>query len=94
MFDISKYLKKTEKVVVDDRELDVQEMSCEMWDEVAGQKIKGFADQAAFLARVLSRNAQGVEVMAEEVAEWPRSAVEDCLRMFLTWGEKAQNDPN
>ena len=94
MFDITKYLNKTEKVVVGDQKLDVQEMSCEMWDEVAGEKIKGFADQAAFLARALSRNAQGVEVRTEEIVEWPRSAVEDCLRMFLTWGEKVQNDPN
>lgn len=94
MFDITKYLNKTEKVAVGGQKLDVQEMSCEMWDEVAGEKVKGFAEQAAFLARVLSRNTQGVEVKAEEVAEWPRSAVEDCLRMFLTWGEMAQNDPN
>ena len=94
MFDITKYMNKTIEIKAGKEKLDVQEMSCEMWDEVAGEKIKGFVEQAAFLARVLSRNTQGVEVKAEEVAEWPRSAVEDCLRMFLTWGEKAQNDPN
>lgn len=98
MLDLDKYVERTLEIKINDKTVNLHEVSVSDYDEMidieAMNGKKGAAAQNAFIVKVLNNNKEGVTFLKEEVYALPKSAINALWMSLITQTLSTVNEKN
>lgn len=98
MLDLDKYVERTLEIKINNKTVNLHEISVSDYDEMidieAMNGKKGAAAQTAFIVKVLNNNKEGVTFSKEEVYALPKSAINALWMSLITQTLSTVNEKN